>query len=132
MALVFRSIRSHTPLSSTRPNYQPPLPSPSTTPRLSPQPPPPTPPLPHHTTPLPPPPHPVTIIVAYTTTHRRCHSTPTTAATPLPYSTAAAVLLLGVFVWRLCTKLGVFVWVAATAGRGLPYSSKGAAVQLQQ
>nr|GEU98819.1 hypothetical protein [Tanacetum cinerariifolium] len=51
-------------------------------------------------------------------THRLCHSDPTTAATPLPYSTAAAVLLLGVFVWRLRTKLGVFVWVAATARKG--------------
>nr|GEZ09085.1 hypothetical protein [Tanacetum cinerariifolium] len=86
---------------------------------------PPTPPLPHHTTPLPPPPRPVTIIVAYTTTHRRCHSTPTTAATPLPYPTAAAVLLLGVFVWRLHTKLGVFVLVAATARKGAVVQQQG-------
>nr|GFA27977.1 hypothetical protein [Tanacetum cinerariifolium] len=76
-----------------------------------------------HTTPLTPPPPLVTPLPM--STHRRCHSTPTTAATPLPYSTAAAVLLLVVFVWRLRTKLGVFVWVAATARKGAAVLQQG-------
>nr|GEX75601.1 hypothetical protein [Tanacetum cinerariifolium] len=75
MALVFRSIRSHTPLYSTRSNHQPPLPSPSTTPRLSPQP-------PHR-------------LHHYLTTPPRCHHhlTPSPSSSPTPQPTAAATLL---------------------------------------